>query len=47
MAMTIDKIVKKDLEPEVWASANIKGGTENNRKYREKYRGKIFHLAFY
>lgn len=46
-AMTVDKLVKRSLEPEVWASANVKGGTENNRKFREKYRGKIYHLAFY
>jgi len=45
--MTVDKLVKMGVEPEVWASANVKGGTENNRKFREKYRGKIYHLAFY
>jgi len=47
VAMTVDKLVKMGVEPEVWASANVKGGTENNRKFREKYRGKIYHLAFY
>ncbi len=47
IAMTVDKLVKMGIEPEVWASANVKGGTENNRKFREKYRGKIYHLAFY
>lgn len=46
-ALTIDKLVRMGIEPEVWASANVKGGTENNRKYRAKYRGKIYHLSFY
>ena len=46
-ALTVDKLVKMGVEPEVWASANVQGGTENNRKYRSKYRGRIYHLAFY
>jgi uncharacterized phosphosugar-binding protein len=46
-AMTVDKLVKKGAQPEVWASANVEGGTENNRRYRDKYRGRIQHLAFY
>jgi uncharacterized phosphosugar-binding protein len=47
VALTVDKLVRMGVEPEVWASANVKGGTENNRKYRAKYRGRIYHLAFY
>ncbi|MGH9340928.1 MAG: sugar isomerase domain-containing protein [Acidobacteriota bacterium] len=47
VAMTVDKLAKMGVEPEVWASANVKGGTENNRKFREKYRGRIYHLSFY
>ncbi len=46
-AMTVDKLVKMGEEPEVWASANVEGGTENNRQFSEKYRGRIQHLAFY
>lgn len=46
-ALTIDKLVRMGVEPEVWASANVKGGTENNRKFSGKYRGRIYHLAFY
>jgi uncharacterized phosphosugar-binding protein len=47
VAMTVDKLVKMGVAPEVWASANVEGGTENNRKYRQKYQGRIQHLAFY
>jgi uncharacterized phosphosugar-binding protein len=47
VSMTVDKLVKMGVAPEVWASANVEGGTENNRKYREKYQGRIQHLAFY
>jgi uncharacterized phosphosugar-binding protein len=47
VAMTVDKLVKMGVEPEVWASANVKGGTENNRKFRERYGGRIHHLSFY
>ncbi|MPZ21827.1 MAG: hypothetical protein GEV06_28710 [Luteitalea sp.] len=47
VAMTVDKLVKMGVEPEIWASANVKGGTENNRKFRETYRGRIYHLSFY
>jgi len=47
VALTVDKLVKIGVEPEVWASANVKGGSENNRKFSAKYRGRIQHLAFY
>jgi uncharacterized phosphosugar-binding protein len=47
VALTVDKLVKMGVEPEVWASANVKGGTENNRKFAAKYGGRIQHLAFY
>lgn len=47
VAMTVDKLVQMGIQPEVWASANVAGGTENNRKFREKYRGRIYHLSFY
>jgi uncharacterized phosphosugar-binding protein len=47
VAMTVDKLVKMGLEPEVWASANVRGGAESNLKYKEKYGGKIYHLSFY
>lgn len=47
IALTVDKLVKMGVEPEIWASANVKGGTENNRKFSAKYRGRIYHLAFY
>jgi uncharacterized phosphosugar-binding protein len=47
VAMTVDKLVRMGVEPEVWASANVEGGTENNRKYRQKYGGRIHHLSFY
>jgi len=47
VALTVDKLVRMGIEPEIWASANVKGGTENNRKFGAKYRGRIQHLAFY
>ena len=47
IALTVDKLVKMGVEPEVWASANVKGGTESNRRFSAKYRGRIYHLAFY
>ncbi len=47
VALTVDKLVKMGFEPEIWASANVKGGTENNRKFSARYRGRIQHLAFY
>jgi hypothetical protein len=35
------------VEPEIWASANVEGGTENNRQYRQKYGGRIHRSSFY
>ncbi|RKX76570.1 MAG: sugar isomerase [Spirochaetes bacterium] len=39
----IEICADKGIEPPVLLSGNIKGGEEYNRKYRDKYRGRIRH----
>jgi len=34
---TVEKLVERGIEAEVWVSANVPGGLEKNRKYLEKY----------
>lgn len=40
----IEKLLQKGIQPPVWRSGNIPGGTEYNKKFREKYRRLIKHL---
>jgi uncharacterized phosphosugar-binding protein len=44
VARTIEKLVEKGIEPPIWVSANIPGGEEANKKWIEKYKGRIKHL---
>jgi len=41
---TVEKILNKGGIPPVWMSANMPGGDEANRKWEEKYSGRIKHL---
>ena len=38
---TIERLIERGIEPEVWMSANIPGGIERNKIYVEKYLDKI------
>jgi len=44
VARTVEKLIEKKVEPPIWISSNIPGGEEANRKWIEKYKGKIKHL---
>lgn len=37
VALTVEKLIKRGVKPEIWISSNVPGGTEMNRKYIEKY----------
>lgn len=37
VAMTVEKLLKRGIEPEIWTSTNVPGGAEKNKKYIEKY----------
>jgi len=37
VARTVEILVEKGIEPEVWTSANIPGGIEKNNRYLSKY----------
>jgi len=41
---TVKKLIDKGVVPPVWVSANMPGGDEANRKYEQKYFGRIKHL---
>ncbi len=41
---TVKTLLQKGFEPPVWMSANMPGGDEANRKWEEKYFGRIKHL---
>ncbi len=41
---TIEKLVKLGATVPVWRSANIPGGDEANKKYLDKYMGRVRHL---
>ena len=41
---TVEKILAKGEVPPVWMSANMLGGDEANKKWEEKYAGRIKHL---
>ena len=34
---TVEKLLEKELKPEIWISANIPGGIEKNQEYVRKY----------
>lgn len=38
---TVEKLVAAGITPPVWVSANVPGGDEANKKYIEKYKGRI------
>jgi uncharacterized phosphosugar-binding protein len=44
VAETVDLLVERGIDPPVWKSANSPGGDEYNKKYIEKYAGRIKHL---
>jgi len=44
IARAIQILLGKGVTPPVWISSNIPGGDEFNKKWIEKYRGKIKHL---
>jgi uncharacterized phosphosugar-binding protein len=41
VAATAKKISEKGIQPPIWRSGNIPGGDEYNRKWFEKYKGRI------
>lgn len=43
-ATVTEKLLARGITPPIWKSANVPGGDEANRKYREKYFHKIKHL---
>ena len=38
---TVRILLEKGFDPMIWTSANLPGGQEKNKKYGEKYRGRI------
>ncbi|MEM3433554.1 MAG: SIS domain-containing protein [Candidatus Bathyarchaeia archaeon] len=38
---TVEKLVAAGITPPIWVSANVPGGDEANKKYIEKYKGRI------
>ena len=44
VARTVEKLVERGVEPEVWTSANVPGGIEKNKRYMEKYLSVIKYL---
>lgn len=34
---TVEKLLERGIEPEIWMSANVPGGVEYNRRYLSKY----------
>jgi len=44
VARTVEKLIEKGIEPPIWTSGNIPGGDEANKKWIEKYKGRIKHL---
>lgn len=41
---TVNKLIERGFEPPVWVSANLPGGDEANKKWEEKYFGRVKHL---
>lgn len=41
---TVRKLLEKGINPPIWRSANMPGGDEVNKKYFEKYMGRVKHL---
>jgi len=39
-----ETLAERDVEPPVWVSINLPGGTEINAKYLERYKGRVKHL---
>jgi len=37
-------LIEKKIIPPIWTSANVKGGDEANKKYLNKYLGRVHHL---
>ncbi|MEM1574119.1 MAG: SIS domain-containing protein [Candidatus Methanomethylicaceae archaeon] len=44
VAATAKKLSERGIQPPIWRSGNIPGGDEYNRKWFEKYKGRIKHL---
>lgn len=38
---TVEKLIAAGFTPPIWVSANVPGGDEANKKYIEKYKGRI------
>lgn len=41
---TVEILLEENFEPPIWMSANLPGGDEANRKYEEKFKGRVEHL---
>lgn len=41
---TMEKLIKKGIEPEIRVSANLDGGLERSMKIQKKYEGRIFRI---
>ena len=41
VSATVDVLLQKGIDPPIWVSANSQGGDELNKKYFEKFRGRI------
>lgn len=44
VAATVDKLVKKGIEPPVWMSANLPEGDATNKHWHTKYNERVRHL---
>lgn len=39
-----ETLAERNVEPPIWVSINLPGGTEINAKYLERYKGRVKHL---
>ena len=44
VAVTVQKLVERGIEPPVWMSANLPEGDANNKKWHAKYNQRVRHL---
>lgn len=47
LAMVVEELLKRGVDPPVWMSANLPGGDEANEKHMKKYLQRVHHLYRY
>lgn len=47
VALVVEELLKRGVEPPVWKSANLPGGDEANRRWIAKYFSRVRHLYSY